>query len=125
MRINIYLPDDLGEQAKAHNINISAVAQRGLRQELTMQDTIEKSQTITIDLESHKVAFEGTHVTNDTNDRYAYYVTAKGNVVVEDMHEQRMHTLSVDEFRDGNDSPQIKAEVLEALGEEYVHFLDI
>ena len=35
-RVNVYLPDELIEEARAAGLNVSSVAQRALRQELTL-----------------------------------------------------------------------------------------
>jgi post-segregation antitoxin (ccd killing protein) len=35
-RVNVYLPDELIEEARAAGLNVSSVAQRALRQELTV-----------------------------------------------------------------------------------------
>lgn len=38
-RVNVYLPDDLAEEARAAGLNVSNIAQEALRRELTARHT--------------------------------------------------------------------------------------
>lgn len=38
-RVNVYLPDDLADQARAAELNVSAITQEALRRELAREDT--------------------------------------------------------------------------------------
>ena len=135
MKVTVYLPDDLGQEVHEHtDLNVSAVTQRALREELQRRTTlaelggnIERVEVYTED--DGDIAFFGRELAWDRRNTTAY-LTRKGAIAVHDDDAQRLYIYDTfDEFAQpelwGFTASRFVSEVAEALGEKYVRELDI
>lgn len=114
-RINVYLPDDLADElAEVDGLNVSAVCQRALREELSIMQTIEQStenmERIEVDVwdpnsgPMRKVAFTGRWLVEPSEDEaiggcvYGVALTARGRIAV--WSENDKYGAGLDHFDD-------------------------
>ena len=139
MKVTVYLPDDLGAQVQQHaDLNVSAVTQRALREELQQREAAAKlragMERIKVRaLETHEgdVAFVGRELAyREQRPESTAYLTKGGKIAVYDNDYQGLFVY--DSFAElaghpgwAHDSSGFVARIGEALGEEYVVELDI
>lgn len=143
MKMTIYLPDDLAAMVKDHtDLNVSAVCQAALRDELTRREELAKLDKgmkrveVYIDARGADVAFVGKELHYDrlntgrgVHDMTAY-LTRRHRIAIYDNDAQALYQFdSFDElasdpvWRDG--SPDFVSALAESLGEKHVIELDI
>ncbi len=121
MDITVYLPDEIGERAKAAKLNLSAMLRAAVTAELERMDamaqTMESAAEITLDLEDsagrpYKGRFVGREIAEDV------YVTDDERVLFYDQREGRVHEIEdpVEGLRDLCHTTEDYAEACEALG---------
>jgi hypothetical protein len=93
MNVNLYLPDDLGEKAKAAELPLSRLLQVAVRDELDRRNavskTLDRPETYELDLEdrdgNHYIGrITGKLIADD--DRNQVYLTDDERVIVHDTH---------------------------------------
>jgi hypothetical protein len=142
MRMSIYIQDELGERVKAATMNISAVCQQALGEELDRQ---ERRTRLTQDMERVEVPIDSS----DELDRWgafygrllyeeeegdqvkavavSAYLTRRHRIAVYDDLNRQLHQYdNYQEFaRSQARHSAMVAKVAEQLGERYVEELDI
>ena len=125
MDFTVYLPDALGERAKAEpNLNLSRMLRDALQEELDrrdqMTDTLKNVGTHTVPLENDSGAYytgriTGALVYNDG--RVEVFITDDERVIVYDLGELKHHVLQdpEEELRNTLDEDSYST-VMEALG---------
>jgi hypothetical protein len=149
-KINVYLPEDLAEQVKAHDLPVSAICQSALRKELDKMQTKQLTGMDEIQLEigdprdagaTLTTSFIGrwlvepdedeTRTTMAGRDAGAYWgvaLTRRGRIAVYTAHVNDGWPAQLRDYDtlDDADLPEdILAMAKNALGEEYVIRLDI
>lgn len=137
MRMNIYVPDDLGEKVKQHDdINVSAVCQEALRSALdnraALAKLVEGMGRVTLYIEDRgESAFVGKLVHSDDRGNVSIYITKKHRIAIYDESKQRLYEYDGFAEMEEEWSRAIDVDhaalsaVAEALGEKYVTELDI
>ncbi len=136
--MTIYVPEDLAELVKGYDdLNVSAVCQAALRQELARREelaTLDKGMKrveVFVDRLGSDVAFVGKEVyrSNKLPERYAY-ITKRHRIAIYDPDAQELYQfdtfdeLADDEAWKHNDG-ELVAAVAAAVGEKHVMELDI
>lgn len=142
MRMSIYIQDELGERVKAATMNISAVCQQALGEELDRQ---ERRTRLTQDMERVEVPIDSSDELNrwgafygrllheegdrvgDQTPALEAYLTRRHRIAVYDETDGQLHQYdNYQEFaRSQAHHPEMVAKVAKELGERYVEELDI
>lgn len=110
VKTTIYLPDDLGDQVKNSAINVSAVCQRALREELAMTAQLQELDPgmerieLTADADGAfiDVAFSGRMIAESDDALQTIYLTSKHRFAVWD--ERSAHLSDYDTLEDLEDA---------------------
>jgi hypothetical protein len=134
MRLTIYVPDALDAEIKAAGgINVSAVCQAALQDEITRRqavaglgpDNFGRVQLYDSGRE-HDVAFQGREIGRADWHEHAAYLTPGGSIVVEEGDRQAVYIYDDYAGFAAEEWPaELAKSVAEALGEKYVEDLDI
>ena len=101
MKVNIYLPDDLGARAKADGLPLSQMLQQAVRdyyqEAQAMATTLSSAREIILDLADdnggrYKGRFTGTPIGSD--DRRSVYLLEDGRVLLYDEDNLSYHDIS-------------------------------
>lgn len=141
MKVTVYLPDDLGEKVKAADINVSAVCQEALQEELIRQEALAKLDKgmerieleLGLDGEAVKNAFYGKELAFKEYGSEAdatIYLTQRHRIAVFHTWDENATLDVYDDFdaaerQDPESDAGLLAQAAAALGEERVVFLDI
>lgn len=137
MKMTIYLPDELGERAKAEDgLNVSAICQRALEEELVQRETLRGLGEferivvhVSLQQEPRDVAFYGIPL-GRVDDQTAYR-TQRGRIAVYDGLNEDLESFDTLDDLVEHYSPLAEAEaqlvaiVARAIGERFVEELDI
>ena len=135
MKVTVYLPDDLGQEVQEHaDLNVSAVAQKALREELHRRVTLaevggDMTRIEVYTEEEGDVAFFGRELAWDGRNAWAY-LTRRGAIAIHDCDAECLYRydsfdqLVHQETWQFSSSPFL-AQIASALGVKYVRELDI
>jgi hypothetical protein len=135
MRLNVYLPDDLGARVKAElgDANLSAIFQEALIAELDRAQARtglgDYDRVKIYDSErGREVAFQGKFLGTDDRTDLSAWLTPKDAIAVNYTRGDNLWIYAnYAEFSNAlcESAPRFVAEVASSLGEEYVEELDI
>jgi hypothetical protein len=134
MKVTIYVPDDLGAELSNHDdLNVSAIAQQALRQELDFRAAAAEigegfKREIYYDSdEERKRAFYGKELAvDDESGDLVAYLTEGEQIAILDGQEQRLWVYpTFDEVEHDEYPPGFVADVAFALGVEWVEEMAI
>lgn len=130
MNINVYLPDELGAQAKEAELPLSRILRDAVTQELerigAMKTATDGMEEITLDLVKegvgYKGRFTGKHLAG--GDRYDVYLADDERLIVHDTHENRYWEHDATDEDDVAEAVEgladdAAAQVMSALGFSY------
>ena len=130
-QITVYVPDDLAEQLDAaENFNVSAICQHALREELTVNATIENTvrQIHELQLEAKKDASTRAGSPAPTSRKEAAagstYLTESGNIIQYDGETKYSVVEDLDNLRDQLDD-ETYIEIADHLGLTPIVDLDV
>jgi hypothetical protein len=125
MNVNLYLPDELGEKAKAADLPLSRLLQRSVTEELQRREAVTKTMKDArehlVDLETKEgYAYQGriNGIEVHEDDRYRWFVTTDERVLVyddENMSAEQVEERNLEQLAEHN--PDAYAAVKTALGE--------
>ncbi len=125
MKINVYLPDDIGEKAKEAGLNLSGLLREGVEAELHRRERLGallkdvEVYELTIQDGSYIARLHGKLLTPD-NEKVEVYLTEEEELVIYDPREGRLHgECEVSDLHSWLDDNAYIA-VAAALGEEAV-----
>lgn len=133
MDITVYLPDELGQRAKAENVNLSRLLRDTLEAQFREDDTVaavlDDAAEFTLELENedgigYRGRFRGTLIAQ--SESVEVYVTDSGNVLVYDPDKLKYWTETPDTDLDDLIGDQdVYLQAMAALGREGTIDLDV
>lgn len=133
MDITIYLPDDIGQRAKAQDVNLSRLLRDALAAQFAEEDAmaklLEDPQEIKLQLENREGIIYTGRITGTQiagNDHVEVFLTSRQNVVVYDIDHKKYYTEDQDgDLEDLVNDPDVYLEAMTALDRDAEIDLDV